>query len=324
MSVSRRVATEKAGSRRLTPTVSYCIPASRDPKMLREAIASVLSQGFADLEVIVTDDSGGSLAPVVDSFGDERIRYIANPRRLGFAGNHVAALSRAEGAFIGILHDDDLLLPGFIDAVLEPLREDPSLGVSFSGYYVESRDHGQRRREQIPVRPGSHSNFLAPLVQDTFLVPSVAIMRRDVWDRGRHVWPDIIVADYMMYLDAALAGWGFHHVSEPLAVRRLHELQVGASEARHRGGLVTMWDSYRFEDPDVERLRRHQLAWALVGRAGTQLKAGRARSARADLARARRESPETSRKRRLVLAGLCLLPGAAPAAGRAWRRLNPN
>jgi glycosyltransferase involved in cell wall biosynthesis len=308
----------------LTPTLSYCIPASRNPEMLRDALKSVLSQGFADLEVIVTDDSGGSLAPAVESFGDERISYIANPQRLGFAGNHVAALGHAKGAFIGILHDDDLLLPGFIDGVLEPLREDSSLGVAFSGYCVESRNQSQRRAEQIPVRPGSHSNFLATLVSDTFLVPSVAIMRREVWDRGRHAWPDIIVADYMMYLDAALAGWGFHYVNRPLAVRRLHELQVGASEMTHRGGLVTMWDSYRFEDPEVERLRRHQLAWSLVGRAGAHLKVGHGRAARNDLARARRESPGTSRKRRLLLEGLCIVPGVAPTAGRAWRRLKPN
>jgi glycosyltransferase involved in cell wall biosynthesis len=308
----------------LTPTVSYCIPASRDPEGLREAVDSVLAQGFPDLEVVITDDSGGSLAPVVEALGDDRIRYVANPSRLGFSGNHMAALKRAQGAFIGILHDDDLLLPGFIEAVLEPLRDDPSLGLAFSGYYVEARDGSHRRRETIPVAPGSHANFLAALVQDTFLVPSATIMRREVWDRGRQVWPDIVVSDYMMYLDAALAGWRFHHVDAPLAVRRLHGSQVAANEEHFRGSQVIMWDSYRFDDPEVERLRRHKLAWALVGRAGTHLKSGRARSARRDLAWARRESPAASRWRRLALSGLCLVPRVGPAAGRAWRRRKPD
>src|SRR3989442_573341 len=69
------------------PAVSICIRASaRPPDLLRGAIESVLEQTFADLEVVVSDDSG-RMGQVAEAFGDARIRYHANPRPAGSVAN---------------------------------------------------------------------------------------------------------------------------------------------------------------------------------------------------------------------------------------------
>ena len=75
--------------------VSVCMPAHRDSAAFRRALQSVLGQDHRDIEVIVSDDSGGDLEPCVREADDARIRYFANPRPLGFARNHTTTLDRA-------------------------------------------------------------------------------------------------------------------------------------------------------------------------------------------------------------------------------------
>src|SRR2546425_3765166 len=116
--------------------VSICIPAYGRPEELGVAIESVLSQDFEELEVVVGDDSG-DLEPVVNRFGDPRVRYLRNPRRLGMAGNWNAVLDRADGRLLGLLMDDDRLLPGFVRSTVSQFEEDPSLGVVFTNHLLD-------------------------------------------------------------------------------------------------------------------------------------------------------------------------------------------
>ena len=306
----------------MPPLVSFCIPASRRADHLQEALSSILEQGCDDIEIIVSDDSGGRLRDAVEAVGDPRIGYHANPQPLGFSGNHTAVLARATGAFVQILHDDDRLLPGYLDAVLAPFEGDERLGYVFTDAL---RDLGGGRMELYGapgVEPGRHAQFLAPMLRANFMLPSKTLMRKEAVEQGRKKWPDLIVADMTMYIDGALQGWAFQYIPEPLVVYRQHADQIGVDQERHRGGIVALWDSYRFEDPDLEALREHRVAWGLVGRAGILLQQGRVREARADLVRARRLAPAESRPRRIALRALTLAPPLAGAAERVYRRIS--
>ncbi|MEH3052924.1 MAG: glycosyltransferase family 2 protein, partial [Patulibacter minatonensis] len=94
--------------------MSVAMPAHRDSAYFRAALASVLAQTHADLEVIVGDDSGGELRAAVEAAGDPRVRYLAWKQRLGFAGNHAATLDLARGRYLAVLHDDDAWQPDYL------------------------------------------------------------------------------------------------------------------------------------------------------------------------------------------------------------------
>jgi glycosyltransferase involved in cell wall biosynthesis len=310
------------GLSRERPAVSICIPASRDPHGLRAAVLSVLAQDYDDLEVVITDDSGGALEPVARELDDGRVRYFANTRRLGLAGNHMAALDRARGRYLGFLHDDDRFLPTYVGTVAAALTADPSLGVVFTDCWIDSGVEPYTRR-RVALTGGRYEHFLPQVVRYDYFLPSVTMVRREVWESSSQAWPDLVAGDLALFVDAALAGWPFLYLDEPLVVYRLHPGQIGSDEEKTRGDMVAFWQRYRFDDPEAERLRREKVAHWLRACAGAHLKHGRAEEARADLERARELDPRRRGPRECALRLLAAHPAMVPWAHRLWRRLRP-
>jgi len=304
------------------PLVSICMPVSRGGELLEAAIRSVLEQSYRNLDVVVTDDSGGAVRPVVESFGDERVRYFPNPRRLGLAGNHTRALKEARGEYLGFLHDDDRFMTGYLESIMRVFFDDPSLGVVFTDCW-EGLDDEALTRRGMPVEGGRHAAFLPQVIQYG-LLPSTTVLRRRVWDEGRHEWPDIAPADMVLFTDAAAAGWPFYYLKEPLAIYSRHDDQLSGDQIKHRGGKVDLWRSYRFEDPEHERVRRSELALWLRARAATHLRARNPRDARADLREARVVDPGRPSPRTYAIELLARIAWLAPAVEAARRRLRPG
>jgi glycosyltransferase involved in cell wall biosynthesis len=284
---------------------------------VRRALRSVLDQGIEDLEIIVTDDTCGSLEPAVAAVTDPRVRYRANHRRLGFAGNHMAAIGAARGAFLAVLHEDDEYLPGFLSATLDVLRDAPDIGLAFSDCWVD--DGAKRWRRGVDLRPGRHDDFLRNALRYDYFLPSTTVFRREVLDTTR-TWPDTQAADLFFFIDAAQAGWSHFYIDEPLAVYRIHGGQISADDFGLRDSLVEVFGAYAFDDPVAETLRRRRLAWALVGRAGSRILRGDADGARVDLNRARDVDEQTLYWKRRALRVAASVPRIAARVDPLWKR----
>ena len=91
------------------PQVSILIPAY-NPRFFAEAFASARAQKHPSLEIVVRDDSPGTLVgDCVLAASDPRVRYLRNPDRLGFEGNFTRCLRDARGELVKFLNDDDRL-----------------------------------------------------------------------------------------------------------------------------------------------------------------------------------------------------------------------
>ena len=105
-----------------SPAVSIVIPAYNE-RHFGAAFASARAQTFADLEILVCDDSPGeAIRGVVEAARDARVRYERNARRRGFAGNFTHGFHAARGRLVKFLNDDDRLAPRCVEilaAVLE-------------------------------------------------------------------------------------------------------------------------------------------------------------------------------------------------------------
>src|SRR3954451_10064879 len=115
------------------PLVSVLIPTYARPHFLRQAIASVLGQTYTRFELLVGDD-GAQGGEVVAAFGDDRVRYLKNARRLGMAQNWQALLDAAQGEILGLLMDDDRWAPDFLESCVDVLVADPEVGVVFTNH----------------------------------------------------------------------------------------------------------------------------------------------------------------------------------------------
>ena len=103
--------------------VSVLIPA-HNPAHFEQALASAAGQTFADLEILVSDDSEGEeIRAAVERCGDPRIRYLRNESNPGFSGNFSHCLASARGEYIKFLNDDDLLHPECVARMVAAFEE---------------------------------------------------------------------------------------------------------------------------------------------------------------------------------------------------------
>lgn len=105
----------------MTAPYAVTVPYYSNPAYLRLALDSVRAQTDADWRCTVVDDSpDDSARAVVEALGDERIRLVRNPTRLGVGGNFNRCLevAIADGAELAvILHGDDLLEPRYVERI---------------------------------------------------------------------------------------------------------------------------------------------------------------------------------------------------------------
>jgi glycosyltransferase involved in cell wall biosynthesis len=122
----------------MKPKVSVLIPTYNRPRLLAEALASVLSQDFEDFEVIVRDDAGrpGEVEDVIRWTADNRILYRRSERNAGDFGANVLLYTEARGYYLAHLDDDDRWRPEFLRRMVNALDNNPDCGIAFANHQV--------------------------------------------------------------------------------------------------------------------------------------------------------------------------------------------
>ncbi|CAI8814576.1 O-antigen biosynthesis protein [Pseudomonas donghuensis] len=135
------------------PLVSIVIPAF-NPEFLTRTLISAISQRYSNLEVIVCDDSpGDEVKAIFDEWAGQascELRYVRNPRTLGFARNLLSGLAQARGAFIKFLCDDDWLVDGCISQQAQTLIDCPQVSLVVNHRLICAADE-----TLLPPRPAN-------------------------------------------------------------------------------------------------------------------------------------------------------------------------
>lgn len=108
------------------PLLSVVIPTRNRAHLVCDAIESALSQRLRQVEVIVVDDgSTDDTTTVLAQTYGPRIKLLSMPERSGVGAARNAGVRLATGELLGFLDDDDLWLPGKLDAELSVFQEYP-------------------------------------------------------------------------------------------------------------------------------------------------------------------------------------------------------
>ena len=105
------------------PLVSIIIPTFNRADLLPHAVESALSAG-EDVEVIVVDDGSEDDTPRVCA-SLPGIRYLRLNRNLGTPSARNVGVLHSRAEFVTALGDDDLRLPGSLEAQVRRLDESP-------------------------------------------------------------------------------------------------------------------------------------------------------------------------------------------------------
>lgn len=115
------------------PLVSVCIPVYNPGSFLKDAVNSVLAQSFTDFELLIIDDASTQpVEAIVTRYRDPRIRFERNPQNLGLVGNWNRCIELAQGEFITIFHQDDLMRSDNLKAKAALLGSHLSMGLVHS------------------------------------------------------------------------------------------------------------------------------------------------------------------------------------------------
>jgi len=108
------------------PLLSVVIPTRNRAHLVCEAIESALAQRRGQVEVIVVDDgSTDDTATMLGRTYGPRIHLLSLPEHRGAGAARNAGVRLATGEMVGFLDDDDLWLPGKLDAELRVLQRFP-------------------------------------------------------------------------------------------------------------------------------------------------------------------------------------------------------
>ncbi len=106
---------------------SIIIPTRNRQKTAIHAIESCILSRYKNIEIIVTDVSdNSSLKAQVESFNDDRIQYFHHSKALSMKDNWEFGVSQTNGEYVGIIGDDDALMPDGLSFASEVLTHSKS------------------------------------------------------------------------------------------------------------------------------------------------------------------------------------------------------
>ena len=103
---------------------SVCMATYQGAAYVAEQVRSILAQlGPVDELVVVDDASRDATAGIVAAFDDPRLRLVRNETNRGYVRTFERALELARGDYLFLADQDDIWLPGRLDAMLAALQD---------------------------------------------------------------------------------------------------------------------------------------------------------------------------------------------------------
>ncbi len=127
------------------PRITIVMPTLNQAKYIEEAIQSILSQGYGNLEFLVFD--GGSTDGTLDILKrfEGRLQWRSEKDR-GQSDAINKGLRKATGEIVGYLNSDDTLEPGSLDKVADYFQQNPAIDLVYGEGFLMKEDGSGKHR----------------------------------------------------------------------------------------------------------------------------------------------------------------------------------
>jgi len=174
------------------PLVSVLIPTFNRAHYFRYALDSVLRQTYANIEIVITDNStNDETYNIVQPFLQDypSIKYYRNPENIGPVLNFIKAYELSSGEYINFLMDDDMFHPNKIEKMMpyfiNDLNKEISLVTSHrsfvdqNGNLIPDTIYNKQRFHTVAVLNGKQAGD--PIISEFnwIGVPSTTLFRRE-------------------------------------------------------------------------------------------------------------------------------------------------
>lgn len=245
------------------PKVSVVVSCYNYARFLPEAVASLQSQTYPNVEILIVDDGSTDDTPAVAA------RLAADPRVVsvrqaneGQAGAKNTGIRRATGEFIAFLDADDRWDPKKLEKQMR-LFADPDVGVVFSRMKpVNEAGVPVATRDTAPERQPRRGRVTEALFFDNFVPFSSAVVRRSVFDRVGVMDTAISMGiDWDLWLRASVH-FSFDFVDEELMEYRMgHAGQMSHRQEERHGWAEKIMEKFVKQNPQALSPSAIRRAW---------------------------------------------------------------
>lgn len=163
--------------------VSVVLPLRNGQRHLTEALESILSQSYTNLEVLAIDDfSSDQSLSILKAFRrkDKRVRVFSNKKRYGLAVSLNRALKKAKGRFIAFMDSGDLSYKQRLEKQVAYLLGNPkTVGVGSQCRFIDMEEIIAK----VSSFPLTHEEISKTLFAGLSLQPETFILNRLVFPK---------------------------------------------------------------------------------------------------------------------------------------------
>jgi glycosyltransferase involved in cell wall biosynthesis len=224
------------------PLVSVVMPTYNRERLASAAIESILGQTLRDLELLLVDDAssdGSAEALSARARSDPRVRLLRMRANRGCNAARNQGFRRARGRYVALLDDDDLALPGRLEASVARLEAEPELDVVSCGYrFIDVRGVERPWAPPAPFLGASRTEgekvFEHLYCDWAWLPTSTLALRTELLARHRYPRLRRSDGDSIFVSRMAASGVSFARLEAPLALMRRDESYAFMSRDRAR------------------------------------------------------------------------------------------
>lgn len=212
---------------------------------LKQTLESVLQQdpGPAQMQIEVVDDCspGGPPVQLVREIAGDRVTVHCELKNNGLAGIWNRCIHRARGEWVHILHQDDIVFPGFYDRLCDGIGGNPRIGMAFCRFtLIEANGHWKELGPLESATAGVLDNWLERVATGYHVeCPAVVVKRATYEQLGGFRLELTSALDVEMWVRIA-ANAPVYYEPQILAAFRRHGANQSAMQTRLGANMQDM------------------------------------------------------------------------------------
>jgi glycosyltransferase involved in cell wall biosynthesis len=197
--------------------VSIIVCTYNRPKLLKNALQSIITQTYKNLEIIIIDDgSTTNTKKIVTQLKDKRIKYYYK-KNTGLFDSLNYGLKKVTGPYLCFCDDDDEFLPNKIEQQINFLKSHSNAVGCFSDFIIK-----QNKKNNIISLKNKKNNFIFHYISESFLPNNSIMLVTKAIKKIKFNITFSIGSDYDFLLQIAQKGEILYCPGEPVAIYTRH------------------------------------------------------------------------------------------------------
>ena len=213
------------------PLVSIICLCYNHERFISEALNSVLAQTYANLEIIIVDDSStdNSVAIIKEyCLRNPQLKFISTGNNIGNCAAFNKAWQISKGEFIIDFATDDVLFPDRVEKQVAAFQKlDMQYGVVYTdAVYIDDnsrvlKQHNQHDSQGRLLSFAPSGNIFSELLSRYFICPPTMMMRRNVFEKLEGYDETLAYEDFDFWVRSSRL-FHYYYLDVVTTKRRLH------------------------------------------------------------------------------------------------------